>query len=375
MRYTLRLLTAQQFLRAASLVCVLEDIREQNSDTLGAAPFGIGIWLGGSSTPNTWKQALDNLRSLRRRPHEQNLFLLLRCPWCGAQMGPQPKKGGGQEPIGYEEAAGKVVLRCIDGECKYSRRAGLPVHVVDDDIYEVRPSIVIGTVDKFAMMAWRPRARNIFGLGASGAREVSPPSLIIQDELHLISGPLGSMVGLYEPVIDELCTDRRGASPVLPKIIASTATVRRYEDQIKGLFGRETVALFPPHGLEEGRSFFAEPATSADGTPEPGRRYIGVMSASLGSTQTVQVRVAAATLQAAVDIPERTGTATGPTSTSSTRSESSETPSRSSRLTFPTISLDSADGTASCHGGLTDRWNSHRGGGQTRFQKRSNSSR
>ncbi|NNV10210.1 helicase, partial [Geobacillus sp. MMMUD3] len=124
------------------------------------------------------------------------------------------------------------------------------------------------------------------------------------DELHLISGPLGSMVGIYEPVIDELCTDRRGASPVLPKIIASTATVRRYEDQIKGLFGRETVALFPPHGLEEGRSFFAEPATSADGTPEPGRRYIGVMSASLGSTQTVQVRVAAATLQAAVDIPE-----------------------------------------------------------------------
>ena len=304
MRYTLRLLTAQQFLRAASLVCVLEDIREQNSDTLGAAPFGIGIWLGGSSTPNTWKQALDNLRALRRRPHEQNLFLLLRCPWCGAQMGPQPKKGGGQEPIGYEEAAGRVVLRCIDGECKYSRRAGLPVHVVDDDIYEARPSIVIGTVDKFAMMAWRPRARNLFGLDASGARKVSPPSLIIQDELHLISGPLGSMVGIYEPVIDELCTDRRGASPVLPKIIASTATVRRYEDQIKGLFGRETVALFPPHGLEEGRSFFAEPATSADGTPEPGRRYIGVMSASLGSTQTVQVRVAAATLQAAVDIPE-----------------------------------------------------------------------
>lgn len=304
MRYTLRLLTAQQFLRAASLVCVLEDIRERNSDVLGAAPFGIGIWLGGNSTPNTWKQAIDNLRALRRHPNEQNLFLLLRCPWCGAQMGPQAKKGGGQEPIGYQEVAGKVVLRCIDGECKYSRRAGLPVHVVDDDIYEAQPSIVIGTVDKFAMMAWRPKARSLFGLDANGAREVSPPSLIIQDELHLISGPLGSMVGIYEPVIDELCTDRRGASPVLPKIIASTATVRRYKDQIKGLFGREAVALFPPHGLEEGRSFFAEPATFADGTHQPGRRYIGVMSASLGSTQTVQVRVAAATLQAAVDIPE-----------------------------------------------------------------------
>lgn len=304
MRYTLRLLTAQQFLRAASLICVLDDIREQNPAELGSSPFGIGIWLGGTSTPNSWDRAVKTLAALRTKPNEQNLFLLLRCPWCGAQMGPQPKYGGGQEPIGYEKSGGKVVLRCIDSQCKYSRRSGLPVHVVDEDIYEVRPTIVIGTVDKFAMMAWRPMARRLFGLDDEGARVVSPPSLIIQDELHLISGPLGSMVGLYEPVIDELCTDRRLSTAIPPKIVASTATVRRYEDQIKALFGRDRVALFPPHGLEEGRSFFAEPATKADGNLEPGRRYVGVMSASLGSTQTVQVRVAAATLQGAAAIPE-----------------------------------------------------------------------
>lgn len=304
MRYTLRLLTAQQFLRAASLICVLEDLRENNLDDLGAQPFGIGIWLGGSSTPNSWGSALENLRAMRAKPYEQNLFLLLRCPWCGAQMGPRPKRGGGQIPIGYEAAGQRVVLRCIDAGCKYSRRAGLPVHVVDEDIYEVRPSIVIGTVDKFAMMAWRPLARRLFGLSDEGERIFSPPNLIIQDELHLISGPLGSMVGLYEPVIDELCTDRRGVSSVRPKIIASTATVRRYEDQIRNLFGRTRVSLFPPHGLEEGRSFFAEPDTNEAGERQPGRRYIGVMSASLGSTQTVQVRVASATLQAATQIPE-----------------------------------------------------------------------
>jgi hypothetical protein len=168
----------------------------------------------------------------------------------------------------------------------------------------VRPSIVIGTVDKFAMLAWRPQARSLFGFDDQGERVVSPPGLIIQDELHLISGPLGSMVGLYEPVIDELSTDRRGKEPIPPKIIAATATIRRYEDQIKGLFGREEVALFPPHGLEEGHSFFAEPARLEDGTLEPGRRYVGVMSASLGSLQTVQTRVAAATLQAAAKVPE-----------------------------------------------------------------------
>lgn len=304
MRYTLRLLTAQQFLRAAALVCVLEDIRSKNEDELGASPFGIGIWLGGTSTPNTWDQALENLRLLKRDHFAQNKFLLLRCPWCGTAMGPKPKVKGGQDVIGYEQVGKRVEFRCLDSECRFGGRRKLPIHVVDQDIYDSRPSIVIGTVDKFAMLAWRPDARPIFGLDGDGTRKVSPPGLIIQDELHLISGPLGSMVGLYEPVIDDLCTDKRGIDPVPPKIIASTATIRRYEDQIRGLFGREHVALFPPQGLEEGHSFFAEPATLDDGRPEPGRLYLGVMSASLGSTQTVQVRVAAATLQGAVSVPE-----------------------------------------------------------------------
>lgn len=304
MRYTLRLLTAQQFLRAAALICVLEDIRSQCSEELGEASFGIGIWLGGSSTPNYWRRAVEVLKRLRRNHQEQNLFLLLRCPWCGTQMGTKSHRGQGQDVIGYEQSGKKVLLRCVDKECRFSKRAGLPVHVVDEDIYDVRPSIVIGTVDKFAMMAWRPQARNLFGINSNGQREVSPPNLIIQDELHLISGPLGSMVGLYEPVVNDLCTDYRPENPVGPKIIASTATIRRYEDQIRGLFGRDRVALFPSHGLEEGHSFFAEPDTQPDGSHKPGRKYLGIMSASLGSTQTVQVRVASATLQAATDIPE-----------------------------------------------------------------------
>ncbi len=304
MRYTLRLLTAQQFLRAASLVCVLEDIRTKLPGELGAVPFGIGIWLGGTSTPNSWKRAVEVLGQLRRDPQAQNMFLLLRCPWCGTKMGTKQKGRSGQDVLGYEQVGNKVVLRCVDSQCRFGGRKTLPVHVVDDDIYDVRPSIVIGTVDKFAMLTWRPQARRLFGLNDDGERDVSPPGLIIQDELHLISGPLGSMVGLYEPIIDDLCTDWRFDPPVPPKIIASTATVRRYEDQIRGLFGRTQVALFPPHGLEEGGSFFAEPATLPDGSPEPGRRYLGIMSASLGSMQTVQVRVASATLQAAAEIPE-----------------------------------------------------------------------
>ncbi|MGX9671172.1 helicase-related protein [Mycobacterium sp. HM-7] len=304
MRYTLRLLTAQQFLRAAALVCVLEDIRSKNENDLGTEAFGIGIWLGGSSTPNTWKQALANIRQLERDNSAQNMFLLLRCPWCGTEMGPKPRPNGGQDLIGYQQIGKKVEFRCLDAACRFGGRRSLPIHVVDEDIYATRPSIVIGTVDKFATMAWRPEVRAIFGLRSDGRRLASPPGLIIQDELHLISGPLGSMAGIYEAVVDDLCTDKRHAQWIVPKIIASTATIRRYEDQIRSLFGRERVALFPPQGLEEGHSFFAEPDTLANGEPAPGRRYLGIMSASLGSTQTVQVRVAAATLQGAAGIPE-----------------------------------------------------------------------
>jgi hypothetical protein len=303
MRYTLRLLTAQQFLRASSLICVLEDIRSKNEEELGTTPFSIGVWLGGSSTPNTWKAAEKSLNELRSNYTASNQFLLLKCPWCGTKMGPIRNQKG-QDTIGYVLAGKKVVLRCVDEDCRYSGRRDLPVHVIDEDIYDSQPSIVIGTVDKFATMTWRPRARSLFGLGDHGERLVSPPSLIIQDELHLISGPLGSMVGLYEPVIDDLTTDRRGLNPVPAKIIASTATVRRYGDQIKGLFGRQNVALFPPHGIEEGHSFFAEPATLPSGERAPGRRYLGIMWAADGSTQTVQTRVAAATLQAGQSIPE-----------------------------------------------------------------------
>lgn len=303
MRYTLRLLTAQQFLRASSLICVLEDLRSQLEDELGTAPFGIGVWLGGDSTPNTWKSAERSLKQLRRDYYAPNQFLLLKCPWCGTKMKPI-RRSRGQDTPGYVLTGTKVVLRCVDELCRFGGRKELPVHVVDEDIYEARPSIVIGTVDKFATMAWQPAARNLFGLGEDGARVFSPPGLIIQDELHLISGPLGSMVGLYEPVIDDLTTERRNGESIPAKIIASTATARRYENQIKGLFGRKNVALFPPHGLEEGRSFFAEPATLEDGTRAPGRRYLGIMSSSLGSTQTVQVRVAAATLQAGPEVPD-----------------------------------------------------------------------
>lgn len=307
MRYTLRLLSTQQFLRASSLVCAMEEIRERTPE-LGQAEFSIGIWVGSSSTPNTRgdaDQAFHHLSSGGDNP-----FLLLRCPWCNAAFGPvgdrRTRRRGGRKkklPVaGYVLDKGRFRFRCSDNRCHFYRRT-LPVYVVDEDIYNEHPTLVIGTVDKFAMLAWRPKARALFGISADGTRACSPPGLIIQDELHLISGPLGSMAGLYEAVIEDLCTDDRGGQRVRPKIVASTATIRRYGEQIRNLYGRSDARLFPPHGLCADDSFFAVWARETDGSLQPGRRYVGVHGPGLGSMQTAQVRTASALLQAPMELP------------------------------------------------------------------------
>lgn len=307
-RYTLRLLTAQQFQRTSRLVCAMEYIRQTNPD-LGSEPFTIGIWVGGANTPNTRQDAISVLNGLSKGDkYTENKFVLRQCPWCGAEMGPILGKVGRKpdtQIAGYFRQAGTVVYRCPDSSCRFARR--LPIVTIDEDIYEIPPSIVIGTVDKFAMLAWRPEARSLFGMGKDGKRLHSPPGLIIQDELHLISGPLGSMVGLYETVIEELCTDRRHGKVIRPKIISSTATIRRYKEQVKALYGRGDVDLFPPSGLDADDSFFARYARDRNGKLLPGRLYVGVHGPGLGSLQTVQVRTFTALMQTPVSIadPER----------------------------------------------------------------------
>ena len=306
MRYTLRLLTAQQFQRAASLICAMEHLRQKLPEALGRKPFSIGIWLGGTTTPNNRRVAIQNLQTLNKNPkYAENSFILTNCPWCKAQIGPieYPGRKSRKAPsvLGYERQNKTVVFKCSDKvNCEF--RTGLPVCVIDEDIYESRPDLVIGTVDKFAMLAWRPEARSLFGVSKTGKQEFSPPGLIIQDELHLISGPLGSMVGLYESLIEELCTDRRHGQTVPPKIVSSTATIRRYADQIEALYARDDVVLFPPPGLDAGDSFFARFARKEDGRLDHGRKYLGVLAPGLGSIQTVQVRSFCSLLQTPVSM-------------------------------------------------------------------------
>lgn len=266
-RYTLRLLTSQQFERAAALIASLEYLRSENSD-LGQTPISLGLWVGNEASPNRYESgnpdnpgAVEHYRTLVSSEVPVNPFQLQKCPWCGTAI--VPGKRSEESEYGIEATANQFKFYCPDSRCRLHQL--IPVSVVDEDLYDRPPSLLIGTIDKFARMAWDPASRNFFG----GDRGVLPPGLIIQDELHLISGPLGTIAGIYEAAIESVITSLGGAPP---KIIAATATIRRSADQVKKLFARE-VSVFPPGGVDADDSYFSRVDREKNG-----RLYIGVMS-------------------------------------------------------------------------------------------------
>lgn len=294
MRYTLRLLTAQQLQRASTLICCLEVIRREHQ--IPGGQFSIGLWVGSKNTPNKKKIAkakLSKIKSNLNRGEIENPFLLDRCPHCAAQLG----VAGNEKRflLGYKEYKSTVRFHCEDKTCEFYE--GIPVYLVDEDIYEKKPSLVIGTVDKFAMLAWEPRIRSLFGINQQGHRDRLPPQLIIQDELHLITGPLGTMVGLYEPLVEELCSyTNENGKEIKPKIICATATTKGYKEQVRAIYGRNRTDIFPPPGLSSEDSFFARYERDELGNLKPGRRYVGVCAPGLGSVLTAQVRTHSALL-------------------------------------------------------------------------------
>ncbi|MEV0365095.1 helicase-related protein [Nocardia fusca] len=275
MRYTLRLLTLQQFERATTLICAMELIRAQDS-RFGKESISIGMWVGRSATPNTLTIALEKVNELQEKPglslHRDNPVQLRTCPWCGEQL----------DANNYTVAANesRMWVRCPSGVCDFHSGPGLPVHLIDQAVYDAHPTLVISTVDKFAALPWNPDTEALFNRDRPGARS---PELIVQDELHLISGPLGTLTGLYETAIDILAAK--------PKVIASTATIRRASDQVTNLFGRQ-VAQFPPPGLDARDSWFAVETPRRE---KASRRYMGLFSAH-ASQATLLVRTYAALL-------------------------------------------------------------------------------
>ena len=297
MRYTLRLLTLDQLGRAAGLVCALELERRGDAERLGAWPFEIGLWVGKASTPNQLGRKGDRRTDTARHRVSQfksapggrpSPIPLESCPWCGEDFTPDSFT-----LLPDSDRPDDLRIACTNWQCEFSGDAPLPVVAVDEPLYRRLPAFLIATVDKFASLPWvgesgallggadRYDATGFFGAAELGrgrrlAHPLPPPDLVIQDELHLISGPLGTMTGLYETAIEALSTreaGREGGRRVKPKIVASTATVRHAREQVRALFGRSLTHVFPPPGPDRRDSFFARTVPAAE---KHARQYLGI---------------------------------------------------------------------------------------------------
>ena len=317
MRYTLRLLTLDQLGRAAGLVCALELEREANPARYGTWPFEIGLWVGKAATPNFLGHKGDKrtdtarakVRQFAADPKGKPVPIPLEsCPWCGTRFG-----SSSFALLPNSDQPRDLRIVCANFECDFARDRALPIVAVDEPLYRRLPAFLIATVDKFASLPWvgesglllggadRHDANGFYGAAAPGqgkrlAALLPPPDLVIQDELHLISGPLGTMAGLYEAAIEALALRTLDGRAVRPKIVASTATVRRAQDQIQALFGRALTQIFPPPGPDRRDAFFARirPATEV-----PPRLYLGI--AAQGRNPKVVMRRAVLALMGAAE--------------------------------------------------------------------------
>ena len=348
MRYTLRLLTSQQFQRAATLICACEVRRRElfasGDGRWGETPFRIGMWVGGSVSANRTEDAARDLDDLRNTGWAKGAgpTSLVACPWCGQEL--DPKRDATSHPQLW-----RTLITCGDskGRCPFTAKKsdgeGIPVVSVDEEIYRLLPDLIIATADKFAQLPWQGATTALFGrvtrkcsrhgfrtpdldvLGNNNEADAHPksgdlpaattaqclprrpPDLIIQDELHLIAGPLGSLFGLYETAIDDIASWEVDGKPSRPKVVASTATIRRAEHQTYNLFCRR-LAVFPPQVLDAGDSFFAL-ERPLDETP--GRLYLGVCG--MGQRfKSVATRVYTTVLAAAQVLYEKHGAAADP---------------------------------------------------------------
>jgi len=314
MRYTLRMLTTQQFQRAASLICAMEYLRRHPEHagqvSVPGSRFSLGLWIGGDGTPNKVRDAAREVNAFRMKKVEGNPLVITECPWCRAEIGRYEPPKGPARLAGITELKDEGPrLHCSDATCEFGREqvaSWLPVEVIDEQIYQAAPSMVVATADKLAMLAYRPVAGALFGRRRTSdevSQERLPPGLIVQDELHLIAGPLGTIYGLYEGVFERLCSFEAENQVIRPKIIASTATIRGAADQTRALYARirpggdeANVRLFPSPGLTMGDSFFGVYARRPDGLLESGRLYLGIHASEYGSVLTTQVRTFSAAL-------------------------------------------------------------------------------
>jgi hypothetical protein len=296
MRYTLRLLTADQAGRLIRLCGAMNETwKLQTERAQSFSEFTVGMWIGEKASPNKFYndprypksnsvgKEFDYAVNGDKAP-ESTILQFQLCPWCGDDSVGEYGNWSIENRIVEGHMVPKLVGRCTGDECIFNQ--SIPFSCVDEDLYLHPPTILLGTVDKMVQLAQNKYAkslrhgpesydnvpkldsRRMLGFNQNGPL---PPDLIIQDELHLLSGPLGTLAGLIETALT-VAWKHQGHSP---KYVAATATIRGADRDIGLIYGRK-LNVFPPPLLTARDNFFAQEQTP---TPEtPGRIHVGLLA-------------------------------------------------------------------------------------------------
>ena len=270
MRYTLRLLTMQQGERATRLILGMNQILA--SENISGPLFSVGMWIGNKTSPGTIKEAQKTLRKIavgKPLRGAANPAQLPECPWCGSDF--DEKEPEQNFRINSAPPGKAFDLVCTNSQCDFYEDP-LPYSCIDEELYSDPPTLLISTVDKFARMCSKPEASVFLGKSTSNsAYQRQPPDLIILDELHLLSGPLGSIAGLWEAALQSLMGSWR------PKYIAATATIKGAEKEVRTMFGRE-LQIFPPPMASIKDNFFSKEVIVGDSDSSRGRLHLGLLA-------------------------------------------------------------------------------------------------
>jgi hypothetical protein len=279
-RFPLRMLSLQQTQRFADALAGAELVR--SAERIGGAPISLGFYVGAGGTPNRIPvEARDGEPDPDDVAMPARYQVLTACPFCGYQV----------LRMRFDRRLWRLCHECPNGDCPWPEQA-LPFYVVDNEIYRFLPTVIVGTLDKAASIGMQAAMRGLTGapLGmcdqpghgycyaprksfphgclvpdCPGTRVALPmpagrfpPSLRLQDELHLLRDSLGAVDSHYESLLDHL---QRELGAPRPKIAASSATLTGYERQVDVLYQR-TGRVFPQPGPRAGESFWSRPTSA-----------------------------------------------------------------------------------------------------------------
>jgi len=299
-KFPLRFLSLQQLQRVANVFAEAELLRRKHE--LGGEEFSLGYLVGKQNTPNALKEDGQNKlrRAVQDEEFKEEILYVDTCPFCGEE----------QVEITGDRERGRIIHQCTNGACSEDE---LPVYVTDREVYRYAPTFVVSTIDKISIIGMQRRMRTLFGQakircekhGYAGESEcvadqyallsdgacseddwenvdpVEPPSLLIQDELHLLREEFGAFDSHYETFI-QAYNDRITEGDWTMKVVAATATIEGADQQVRALY-QKNANIFPSKSPRLKQSFYAyaDPIRTQ-------RRMIGAIPRSISRTYAIE---------------------------------------------------------------------------------------